>query len=136
MLTNQFPNQLKKLRTKRGWSLTDMATKFKKQKSRQVVSNYEKGSSYPSIADLFEIAQLFDVGFDELLTGIEPIGFISILSEPALGYLPEDMAKLQSENEILKTQNNNLIRELSMTRTTVKSLETIIEMMKANLEKK
>jgi hypothetical protein len=71
------------------------------------------------------MANVFEVGLDELIAGMPSKFSTQMLQEPTVSYLPIS----QQENELLKSENTNLKRELSMTRTTVKSLEMVIELL-------
>lgn len=59
--------QLKANREKHGLSQEDVAQRI--YVSRQTISNWETGKTYPDIHSLLLIANLFDVSVDELLKG-------------------------------------------------------------------
>lgn len=63
----EFSAQLKANREKFGMSQEDIAQHI--YVSRQTVSNWETGRTYPDIHSLLLIANLFDVSVDELLKG-------------------------------------------------------------------
>lgn len=64
-----FGERLKQERKKRDWSQIDLAEKM--FVSRQSVSKWETGKSYPSIDVIIKLSELFDITIDELLRGDE-----------------------------------------------------------------
>lgn len=62
-----FSNQLKKYRKRHHFSQEKLAEKI--YVSRQTISNWENGKTYPDIQHLITLSLLFDVSVDELLKG-------------------------------------------------------------------
>lgn len=62
----EFSEKLKTLRTEANLTQNDLAQKL--VISRQAVSNYEQGRSYPSIDILVEICRVFNTSLDDLLS--------------------------------------------------------------------
>ena len=60
-------NQIKKHRTQNGWSQEVLAEKA--FVSRQTVSNWENGKSYPDIHSLVLLGNIFNISLDELIKG-------------------------------------------------------------------
>ena len=60
-------NQIKKHRTKNGWSQEVLAEKA--FVSRQTVSNWENNKSYPDIHSLVLLGNIFNISLDELIKG-------------------------------------------------------------------
>ena len=60
-------NQIKKYRTINGWSQEVLAEKA--FVSRQTVSNWENGKSYPDIHSLVLLGNIFNISLDELIKG-------------------------------------------------------------------
>lgn len=63
----EFPEQLKANRQRIGLSQEDLAQRI--YVSRQTISNWETGKTYPDISSLLLLSNLFDVSVDELLKG-------------------------------------------------------------------
>ena len=63
----EVSNQIKKHRTKNGWSQETLAEKA--YVSRQTVSNWENGKSYPDIHSLVLLGNIFNISLDELIKG-------------------------------------------------------------------
>lgn len=63
----EFPSQLKANRQRIGLSQEDLAERI--YVSRQTISNWETGKTYPDIHSLLLLSNLFDVSVDELLKG-------------------------------------------------------------------
>ncbi len=61
----EFSEKLKTIRTQANFTQNELAEKL--AISRQAISNYEQGRSYPSIDILIEMSKLFNVSLDELL---------------------------------------------------------------------
>ena len=59
--------QIKKYRTKLSLSQEELAEKI--YVTRQTVSNWENGKSYPDIHSLLLLSSLFDVSLDQLIKG-------------------------------------------------------------------
>jgi len=66
-----FAEKLKAERKKRGWSQEDLAAKL--FVTRQSVSKWENGQSYPSIEVIIKISDLFGLTIDELLRSDEEL---------------------------------------------------------------
>ena len=63
----EFSDRLKSLRLQADMTQAELAEKL--SVTRQAVSNYEQGRSFPSLDVLAEIGRIFDVSLDELLAG-------------------------------------------------------------------
>ncbi len=63
----EIGKQIKQHRTDFGWSQDDLAEKV--FVSRQTISNWENGKSYPDIDSLLRISQTFGVTLDQLVKG-------------------------------------------------------------------
>lgn len=63
----EIGNQIKKFRGKLNWSQETLAEKA--YVSRQTVSNWENGKSYPDIHSLLLLGKLFNISLDELVKG-------------------------------------------------------------------
>lgn len=59
--------QVKKYRTKMGLSQEELAEKV--YVTRQTISNWENGKSYPDVHSLLLLSSLFDVSLDQLIKG-------------------------------------------------------------------
>lgn len=60
-------NQIKKYQEQKGYSQEVLAEKI--YVSRQTISNWETGKSYPDIHNILLLSTLFDVSLDELVKG-------------------------------------------------------------------
>ena len=67
----EFSKKLQKLRKQKGWSQEQLSAKL--YVSRTAVSKWESGRGFPSIDSLKDIARLFNVSIDELLSSEEII---------------------------------------------------------------
>ena len=85
----EFGEKIQKLRNQNKWTQEQLAEKL--YVSRTAVSKWESGKGYPNIDSLKEIAKLFNITIDELLSSEEII----------------DIAKKENTSNIKKT--NNLI---------------------------
>lgn len=63
----ELQERLVELRTERGLSQEDLAEKL--YVSRQTISNWERGKTYPDINSLLLMATYFDVSLDHLIKG-------------------------------------------------------------------
>ena len=63
----ELQNQIKKYRTGMNMSQEELAEKV--YVTRQTVSNWENGKSYPDIHSLLALSSLFEVSLDELIKG-------------------------------------------------------------------
>lgn len=63
----KFSKSLKNIRKKNNVSQEDLAEKL--GVSRQTVSSWENDKSYPDIASIVKISEIFKVSLDELLKG-------------------------------------------------------------------
>lgn len=63
----ELQNQIKKYRTIMNFSQEDLAAKV--FVTRQTVSNWENGKSYPDIHSLLLLSSLFEISLDELIKG-------------------------------------------------------------------
>lgn len=59
--------QIKKYRNAKGWSQEELAEKI--YVTRQTISNWENGKSYPDIHNLLLLSSLFNVSLDQLIKG-------------------------------------------------------------------
>ncbi len=59
--------QIKKYRNAKGWSQEELAEKI--YVTRQTISNWENGKSYPDIHSLLLLGSLFNVSLDQLIKG-------------------------------------------------------------------
>ncbi|OCW58363.1 helix-turn-helix transcriptional regulator [Hoeflea olei] len=57
-------NRIQELRTKRGWSQADLATRL--DVSRQTVNALERGRYDPSLPLAFRIASLFELSIEDI----------------------------------------------------------------------
>lgn len=62
-----FPEKLQKLRKERGWSQEELANRI--TVSRQAVSKWELGKSYPDITMIPDICSVLDISEHELISG-------------------------------------------------------------------
>ena len=67
-----FGEKIQKLRNENKWTQEELAEKL--YVSRTAVSKWESGKGYPNIDSLKEIAKIFNITIDELLSGEEIIG--------------------------------------------------------------
>ena len=63
----ELGSQIKKYRSKMEWSQEELAEKV--YVSRQTVSNWENGKSYPDIHSIVLLGTVFNVSLDELIKG-------------------------------------------------------------------
>ena len=63
----EIGNQIKKHRTRLKWSQEQLAENA--YVSRQTISNWENGKSYPDIHSLLILGKLFNISLDELVKG-------------------------------------------------------------------
>ena len=68
-MTISFGANLRTLREKRNLSQEDLARKL--QISRQSISKWEQGISYPSILYLVPLTKILDCTLEELLKGLD-----------------------------------------------------------------
>ena len=67
-----FGEKIQKLRNQNKWTQEDLAEKL--YVSRTAVSKWESGKGYPNIDSLKDIAKIFNITIDELLSSEEIIG--------------------------------------------------------------
>lgn len=82
--------RIKQLRKEKGWTQLELAEKL--HVSDKAVSKWETGEGYPELSILIELANVFDVTTDYLLTGIkveEKINLDDMDAEKRLFYLIE-----------------------------------------------
>ena len=65
----EFPQKLQELRKQSGWTQDELAKRL--YVSRTAVSKWESGRGYPNVDSLKDIAKLFSVTVDELLSSEE-----------------------------------------------------------------
>lgn len=63
----EFKDKLKEQRSKHGFSQEELAIKL--NISRQSISKWERGESYPTIDTLLKLSDIFGITLDELLKG-------------------------------------------------------------------
>lgn len=63
----EISTQIKKYRNAKGWSQEELAEKI--YVTRQTISNWENGKSYPDIHNLLLLSSLFNVSLDQLIKG-------------------------------------------------------------------
>ena len=68
----EFGEKIQKLRNQNKWTQEDLAEKL--YVSRTAVSKWESGKGYPNIDSLKDIAKIFNITIDELLSSEEIIG--------------------------------------------------------------
>lgn len=102
--------KIKQLRLSRGWTLEELAAKMGGSISKQAISKYECGLSFPSPKNLLKLAQVFDVKTVYLLS--EPkyeIDFIAYRKKSTLSNQDE----LQIQNFVRERLEDRLfVREL------------------------
>lgn len=64
---SDFSTILKRMRTEKGWSQTELARRL--NVSKQAVSKWETGNAMPDMLLMPKIAELFNVSINELMTG-------------------------------------------------------------------
>lgn len=64
-ISKNFPEKLKSLRKERGWSQGELAKQIGSDMQR--ISKYERGVVYPTTEMLVRIADVFQVGLDDLV---------------------------------------------------------------------
>lgn len=69
-MMNKFAEQLKFYRSQKGLSQEDLADKL--YISRQAISRWENGETAPDLDTLVNLASIFEVTLDELVTGVKP----------------------------------------------------------------
>ncbi len=69
-LSRMVGNQLKELRSEKGWTLEFVGELV--GKSKGAISQYEKGLTLPAVPVLIKLAQIYSVPTDLLLTGNIP----------------------------------------------------------------
>ncbi|WP_302961328.1 helix-turn-helix domain-containing protein [uncultured Adlercreutzia sp.] len=74
----KFNERLMTLRKKRGLSQEELG--FELGVSRQTVSKWEQGQSYPDFQRLVLLADYFDISLDELVRGLD-VGDVRALNE-------------------------------------------------------
>ena len=67
----EFSKKLQKLRKQNNWTQEQLSEKL--YISRTAVSKWESGKGYPNLDSLKDIAKLFNISIDELLSGAEII---------------------------------------------------------------
>ena len=67
-----FGEKIQKLRNQNKWTQEELAEKL--YVSRTAVSKWESGKGYPNIDSLKDVAKIFNITIDELLSGEEIIG--------------------------------------------------------------
>lgn len=80
--TQKFGGYLSRLRKERDMTQSELADKL--NVTRQAISKYETGDSFPDVSVLVSIANIFQVPLDELIRSGEPtVGEAAILSTAA-----------------------------------------------------
>ena len=62
----EFSKKLQKLRKQNNWTQEQLSEKL--YVSRTAVSKWESGKGYPNLDSLKDIAKIFDISIDELLS--------------------------------------------------------------------
>ena len=132
---------ISRLRRERDWTQVELAEKL--HVTHQAVSRWETGDSFPDIAALHTLGQLFGVGVDELLAGHQPAearerpsAAAAVLDELAQGntrrvseMVQDGRADLESVTDIgplvRPSQMEDIVRGLSNTTDYAFSLEQV-----------
>lgn len=100
----KFNERLMTLRKKRGLSQEEFG--FELGVSRQTVSKWESGQSYPDFQRLVLLADYFDISLDELVRGLD-VGDVRALNESE-----KQLSSIYSDVEGAKTVMHKYIRVL------------------------
>ena len=126
-MENKFSKKLKELRTKAGYSQSELHLRVFGKKSNTTVSNWEKGVSKPSFDDFIRLCMFFEVNPNELIldNSYQTIKIDSKkIEEQPTRYAKDDIEALIEENRELKEENRTLLGKLS------KAQELVIQLMK------
>ena len=100
----KFNERLMALRKKRGLSQEELG--FELGVSRQTVSKWESGQSYPDFQRLVLLADYFDISLDELVLGLD-VGDVRALNESE-----KQLSSIYADVEGGKTAMRKYIRVL------------------------
>lgn len=100
----KFNERLMTLRKKRGLSQEELG--FELGVSRQTVSKWESGQSYPDFQRLVLLADYFDISLDELVRGLD-VGDVRALNESE-----KQLSSIYSDVEGAKAAMRKYIRVL------------------------
>lgn len=93
----RFPDRLKELRNEASISQTELGKMF--NLSKQTISSYEKGGSFPSPETLQKLADYFKVSLDYLLGRNDKRNFGKSLSEKDKKDIQKDLDKIMEKLE-------------------------------------
>lgn len=132
-----FAEKIYLIRTKNKLSQEEMASKF--NVSRQTVSKWESGMSYPEIDKLISISEMFDVSIDYLLKDnanrkdmgerIEKIIFQFLASSQGMGRVSEQLIDIMRDGIITdeeRLQLENITYVLDEAAQTIENVKKII----------
>ncbi len=113
-MNSTFPERLRTARKRKKIS-GEKLTELLGSGSKQTVSNWENGNSFPETPTLIKIAEILCVTLDWLLTGKEeqmtytvPDGKMLIKAEDYIEYVNLKNKALQEENESLKRSSGSI----------------------------
>ena len=132
-----FAEKIYLIRTKNKLSQEEMASKF--NVSRQTISKWESGMSYPEIDKLISISEMFDVSIDYLLKDnenrkdmgerIEKIIFQFLASSQGMGRVSEQLIDIMRDGIITdeeRLQLENITYVLDEAAQTIDNVKKII----------
>ena len=132
-----FAEKIYLIRTKSKLSQEEMASKF--NVSRQTISKWESGMSYPEIDKLISISEMFDVSIDYLLKDnenrkdmgerIEKIIFQFLASSQGMGRVSEQLIDIMRDGIITdeeRLQLENITYVLDEAAQTIENVKKII----------
>lgn len=132
-----FAEKIYLIRTKNKLSQEEMASKF--NVSRQTISKWESGMSYPEIDKLISISEMFDVSIDYLLKDnenrkdmgerIEKIIFQFLASSQGMGRVSEQLIDIMRDGIITdeeRLQLENITYVLDEAAQTIENVKKII----------
>ena len=132
-----FAEKIYLIRTKNKLSQEEMASKF--NVSRQTISKWESGMSYPEIDKLISISEMFDVSIDYLLKDnenrkdmgerIEKIIFQFLASSQGMGRVSEQLIDIMRDGIITdeeRLQLENITYVLDEAAQTIEIVKKII----------
>ena len=96
VLSQSFPERLRELRRKKGYSQERLARKIDADLQR--VSKYERGVIWPTLEILVKIASVFEVSIDYLIRDSENLGISKIKNKDLLKQI-EEIDQLPDEDQ-------------------------------------
>lgn len=96
VLSKDFPEKLRELRKRKGYSQEQLARKIGADLQR--VSKYERGVIWPTLEILVRIASVFEVSMDYLIRDSENLGVSKIKNKDLLTQI-EEIDQLSSEDQ-------------------------------------